>query len=235
MRICQKIGSGDPSGAYNNLFAIAPRRRNGRQGSRRMRGGKQNERLPFAPPENWYEPNQPIEVNRPYKIITQSPGRGYRHVVTPQEIRDRLRQLPKHLVTSLDIVQLSRMTRKKKSFPCYGMQWGAALYLYPLEDSRIEYFDRPPKPLQYNEARMYGGRWETDGCGSWILTWSESAIKDYYLNNILIHELGHLIDDRNTSYLDRERFAEWFAIEHGYRSSRAQRNQRSVRRRHHAR
>ncbi len=43
-----------------------------------------------------------------------------------------------------------------------------------------------------------------------------AAIKDFYLNNILIHELGHLLDERNTSYTDRERYAEWFAIKYGY-------------------
>ena len=38
------------------------------------------------------------------------------------------------------------MTRKKQSFPCYGMQWGATLYLYPLETSLEEWFDAPPRP-----------------------------------------------------------------------------------------
>lgn len=34
------------------------------------------------------------------------------------------------MLKSLQVVQLSRMTRKKKTYPCYGMQWGRALYLY---------------------------------------------------------------------------------------------------------
>ena len=64
---------------------------------------------------------------------------------------------------------------------------------------------------------MFGGRWIQDGGSHWRLVWSERAIKDFYLNNILIHELGHLLDDRNSGYVDRERFAEWFALEHGYK------------------
>lgn len=62
---------------------------------------------------------------------------------------------------------------------------------------------------------MYGGRWVQEG-RSWKLIWTEEAIKDFYLNNILIHELGHLLDDRNSRPVDRERFAEWFAIRYGY-------------------
>ena len=32
------------------------------------------------------------------------------------------------------IMLMSRMTRKKASFPCYGMQWGASLYIYPIDE-----------------------------------------------------------------------------------------------------
>jgi hypothetical protein len=100
------------------------------------------------------------------------------------------------------------------------MQWGNALYLYPVEESLVETFRRPPTPLQTTEARMYGGRWVPEGRSTWKLVWSEETVRDFYLNNILIHELGHLLDTRNTSYVDRERYAEWFAIEYGYKPSR---------------
>ena len=75
------------------------------------------------------------------------------------------------------VVQLSQMTRKKKSFPCYGMQWSAPLYLYPLEESLEEIFFTPPRPEVINEARMYGGRWDEPSTGVWRLTWSEAAIE----------------------------------------------------------
>ena len=200
-----------------------------------MRGAEKSECTQFAPPEDWYEPTESETVD--YEIIVQKPGPGYRHVVTPDEIRSRLAQLPSEVLKPLDVIQLSRMTRKKQSFPCYGMQWGPTLYLYPIEDSLVEYYSRPPLPAQMNEARMYGGRWQQHGT-DWKLVWTESTIKDFYLNNILIHELGHLLDDRNTSYTDRERYAEWFAIEHGFKKSKGRftksRDRRRVRRRHHA-
>ena len=67
------------------------------------------------------------------------------------------------------------------------------------------------------------------------LTWTEQAAQDFYLNNILIHELGHLVDDRNSSYIDRERYAEWFAIQYGYRPSggNSTRQRGRIIRRHH--
>lgn len=173
------------------------------------------------PPETWYEPIEGKAFG--YRVVVKPPGEGYRHVVTPQEVRDRLADFPEAWLRSLQVVQLSQMTRKKERFPCYGMQWGQALYLYPIEQSLVETFSRAPKPAQWNEARLYGGVWSDLGDGRWQLTWTEAAIKDFYLNNILIHELGHLCDHRNTTFTDRERYAEWFAIEYGYRASRGQR------------
>lgn len=181
--------------------------------SNRARGAQANERLPFVPPEDWHEPR---EDGRRYRIIVQPPGVGYRHVVTPDEVRQRLVQLPAEFTRTLEVVQFSRMTRKKQGFPCYGMQWGAAIYLYPIETDLVERYHQPPKPNQANEARMYGGRWVQESPQAWNLVWTEESIKNFYLNNILIHELGHLLDNRNSRQVDRERFAEWFAIRYGY-------------------
>lgn len=185
--------------------------------SKRARGGQANERLPFVPPEDWHEPR---DDGRDYRIIVQAPGEGYRHVLSPDDVRQRLATLPAEFIKPLEVVQFSRMTRKKQSFPCYGMQWGSSLYLYPIEESLVEYYTSPPKPSQVNEAKMFGGRWVHDAPNVWKLVWTEPAIRDFYLNNILIHELGHLLDHRNSRTVDRERYAEWFALEFGYKPTR---------------
>ena len=202
--------------------------------SARDRGGYQIHQGPFVPPEDWYEPTW--KCTDGYSMIEQTPGPGYRHAVTAREVRLRLEQLPTNLIRPLDVVQLSRMTRKKRRFPCYGMQWGQSVYLYPIEDDLIEYCDRPPHPTQIAEARMYGVRWQQDTGNRWKLVWQEDKLRDFYLNNVLIHELGHLLDQRNTSYTDRERFAEWFAIEYGYKTrsqtTRKRSAKRRIRRRH---
>ena len=200
--------------------------------ARRLQFGSRDQREPFSPPEDWHEPR---EDGSEFRIIVQPPGQGYRHVVTPEQIRHRLESVPQCFLEGLEFVQLSQMTRKKQSFPCYGMQWGATLYLYPLEESLEEIFFMPPRPDVLNEAKMYGGCWDRPETGVWRLIWSPAAIEDFYLNNILIHELGHLVDDRNTTYTDRERYAEWFAIEYGYRHSGGRQARRpAVKRRHHS-
>ena len=123
---------------------------------------------PGLPPEDWYEPSE-TPVDR-YRIVEQPAGEGYRHVLTAAEIQQRLALMPSGMLQALEVVQLSRMTRRKRTFPCYGMQWGNALYLYPLEESLVEHFDTPPRPNLVNETRMYGGRWSEPSPGCWLLT-----------------------------------------------------------------
>jgi hypothetical protein len=52
------------------------------------------------------------------------------------------------------------------------------------------------------------------------LIWTAETVRDFYLNNVLMHEIGHINDARNTSFRKRERYADWFAIEYGYRATR---------------
>ena len=220
-----------PQAQQRNAVAMAKSRRRGVQANKRVRGVQRNEKLPFIPPEDWHEPN---DDHNGYRIIVQQPGNGFRHILTPDDIRQRLGQFPDEVLASLEVVQMSRMTSKKQSFPCYCMQWGTSLYLYPIEDSLVELYHCPPTPNQVNEARMYGGRWSQDSASVWRLEWTEEAVRDFYLNNILIHELGHLVDARNTGYVDRERYAEWFALEYGYKRSRPVQSPKKIVRRHHA-
>ncbi len=207
----------NPARSRRNAVVRSVPARGGASAGRRARfTGDLGERV-YSPPENWHEP---VGDGSGYQIIVQQAGKGFSHVVTEADIRERLAELPEEMTAGLEVVQLSQMTRKKKRFPCYGMQWGSAIYLYPIETSRTEVFTEPPIPSQRIEAQMYGARWEEQPNGYWHLIWTEEAIRDFYLNNVLIHELGHLLDQRNTKFRDRERFAEWFATEHGYKPSR---------------
>ena len=99
-------------------------RRRGVAVNNRARSGERNERLPFIPPEDWYEPT---ETGKDYRVVVKRPGAGFRHILTPADIRSRLAKLPPAFVQNLEVVELSGMTRKKQSFPCYGMQWGSSL------------------------------------------------------------------------------------------------------------
>lgn len=169
----------------------------------------------FGAPEAWHEPQERDEI----QFVIQPSGNGYIHPVTVDEVRERLALLPEQLTSGVQVVQFSTMTKKRQLFPLYGMQWGPNVYLYPIEECLVETFLRPPRPEQLIEAKMFGGRWAQVG-KEWRLTWTMDAIRDFYLNNVLIHEVGHVNDIRNTNTAKREQYANWFATEYGYRASR---------------
>jgi hypothetical protein len=207
-----------------SLKTPAPARNNAARSSRkfvtlgkRARISSAALRGPYLPPEQWHEPSEQPAGH--FSVIVQPAGQGYRHVVTEDDVRRRLAQLPAWMLKPLEVVQFSQMTRKKRRSPCYGMQWGSTIYLYPIEESLVESFGQPPKPAQRIEAAMYGAEWKVER-SQWQLVWTAQSIRDFYLNNVLIHELGHILDSRNTSHRDRERYAEWFALEMGYKASR---------------
>mgnify|MGYP000022194987 CR=1 FL=1 len=89
---------------------------------KRARGLERNQRLPFAPPENWHEPR---EDGQDYRIIVQDPGIGYRHVVTTEEVRERLsRHALASAVPPSDLDGLRRRTRAMMG-RCQGFYCGA--------------------------------------------------------------------------------------------------------------
>ena len=184
----------------------------------RQRGSRDLADSAFAAPETWHDD----KPSGPFPVIVQPAGTGYWHPATPQMIRDRIAQLPKRFADAINVVQLSSMTHKRRLFPCYGMQWGENVYLYPMEASLVETYVRPPTPQQQVEAKMFGAVWSQHD-DEWRLTWTEQGVQDFYLNNVLIHEVGHVLDTRNTNTEARERYAIWFATEYGYRASRGKR------------
>ena len=185
----------------------------------RQRGSDTSQRSNhFYAQDQWYEPTDSDVI----QLYRRDPGAGYFHPVTLEEVADRIEQLPAKYRQNIEVIELARMTRKRSLFPCYGLQWGSNVYLYPIEESLVETYTRPPRPEQMIEAKMYGGVWIQDG-KLWTLSWTEHALRDFYLNNVLIHEIGHVNDTRNRNQNARERYADWFAIEYGYRASRGRR------------
>ena len=80
---------------HSNAMVRATNLHRGMRSSKRARGVPRNEQLPFVPPENWHEPE---ENGCNYRVIVQSPGAGHRHILTPDDVRQRLSELPAQFV-----------------------------------------------------------------------------------------------------------------------------------------
>lgn len=179
----------------------------------------------YSVPEKWYEPTGNTDPNG-YTIYEFPAGEGYMHPASIDDVEGRLLQLPEHVRSYVEVIELSRQTRKKVRENLYGQQWGTAVYLYPVDDSLIEVFDTKDAALEH-DTKKFGGKWHPDN-NKWILEWTESTIRDYYLENVLLHEVGHIVDSHNSRYRDRESFANAFAQKHRKKRARS----KKIRKRH---
>jgi len=188
--------------------------------------------MAFTVPEKWYEP---VQDHDDIKIIQHPPGSGYIHPASTVEVRCFLADLlPEIIPPELQIIQLSSITRKRDREPLYGMQWGCAVYLYPQGENLIEEYTVAPKPEHKQVTEKYGGHWHNRQNGKWTLIWKKiEQLRDFYLHNVLMHEIGHAHDNRNTTPRKREQFANAFAIEHGDRPYTQDKKKGRVHKRHH--
>jgi len=190
----------------------------------------------YSPPETWFEPREVRDT--PPRVITEAPGKGYVHAVTAAEITIFLSRLPPAVLESIfaavDVIKLSGRTRKNSAQNIYGLQWGSAVYMYPFPESLTEIYVRPPRVETRIETERYGGRWSPLPGGFFELRWTPKSLRDYYLCEILMHEIGHGLDTKNVSFNARERFANAFATEYGYLPWKEAHQARRISKRHHS-
>lgn len=168
----------------------------------------------------WFPPREECAKSvRSYpQCHVEDPGSGFRHPVTMCEVLERMMQLPREITGRIEerLDHLSMPHLRSPSLPAYGMQWGSSVYLLPIETDRIEQFPALPPVTYRQELAKYGAQWiwnENDKL--WECRWTEEALRIFYLENVLIHEIGHLLDTRNNSTRDREAFANAFAAQYG--------------------
>ncbi len=76
---------------------------------------------------------------------------------------------------------------------------------------------RLPKPNIQREYERIGANYYFKN-GYWTRSFDEMSLKRFYTRDVLIHELGHHVDRKNNKdYNAKERFAEWFVEEYGFR------------------
>lgn len=161
------------------------------------------------------------DVDIPVFII-DNPSRDFFFPVTVEDIKDQLARLPDFQVRWLSYIWLRKQSQKdyesEDSFQgCYI--WGRdvqliTLYSFP-NDLRMNFGKKKPKQSTLNWYKAYCTRLFEEQ-GRWYLQWTKDEIKDYYLNGLLLHEIGHHVDTiykyRKASKAKAEKWAGGYAI-----------------------
>jgi len=162
-------------------------------------------------------PDEPLfekeNGNDVIKIIVEEAGKGYFHPITPDEIASKLSELPHEFLKGLKAIRLCAITRKKKIFYRFGMYLSDNIYVYPFSESlKLPISDTKPKPSITIEFEKFGGRWIFEN-NFWYLQFDKESLRNFYLNNVLIHEITHHYD-RASNEKNRENFADNFVIQY---------------------
>ncbi len=167
--------------------------------------------------ENKFDiPDEPLyekkDDNKCIRIFVDEPGENYFHPVTPFEIAEKLQEIPSEFLRDLKAIRLCSISRKKKIFYRFGMYVGDNVCLYPFSDTlKLSISKKKLKPSITIEFEKFGGKWIFEN-GYWYLQFDRESVKNFYLNNVLIHEIAHHYD-RESKEKDREYFADNFVIQ----------------------
>jgi hypothetical protein len=140
------------------------------------------------------------------------------------DIEKTLRTVPVKFLRGLDRILLLGGTKKQNQVAWgklfrYGFynscQW-IALTAYPKKMMQMIY-DGPIRPHHQHEFQKTFTKTYQEG-DDWIVQFDEESLKMFYLQDTLIHEIGHHVDWRRRNHWNdvTEEFAEWFAQAYGF-------------------
>ncbi len=147
--------------------------------------------------------------------------------VCEAEIAETLARLPDRFKVGLKAVILlggsSKQGKVRSSFLYGRYAFNGVIYLHAFPKWRLKRsYKRAPRPHILDEYKR-AGAYITSRNGTCIIEFTESSLKQFYLRDVLMHEIGHHVDNPNVgskSLKKEEGFAEWFATEYGFRLSR---------------
>ena len=150
---------------------------------------------------------------------------------TVDDLEAALRDVPIRFLTGLNHIFLLGGTKKQeqtfRSSYYYGFHirqgWyfssgSISLCAFPRKYLRDEWSYVPPPHVQ-QDFRRVGAKTYTEG-NKWVCEFDEAVLRDFFLRDVLIHEIGHHVDAMRRGPKENltEDFAEWFAGTYGFRN-----------------
>ncbi len=151
---------------------------------------------------------------------------GFVQLLTIPNIQKYMSYLPPSFQTDLRGIFLCPGAKKQLNYSstvygCYD-NLSRSIFLFPFPERLCFYYKAKPKPSECREYERHGAHWKQEN-GYWKLDFTMESLRSFYLRDVLVHELGHHVD--NISSLtgensnQKERFAEWFAMAFGINKS----------------
>lgn len=129
-----------------------------------------------------------------------NPSRDFYFPVSVDEVKDILDRLPKEHTDRLTHIWFQKIKKSEylngKTFQGAFIS-GSGVFLIILNpfptDNKMRFGKKKPLKKTLNYYKNFTSDFHEDEYG-WYLKWTEEKIKQYYLEDLLLHEIGHSID-----------------------------------------
>jgi len=162
------------------------------------------------------DPQDPLPI-----FLVENPSRSMYFPVTVPEINKALLTFPEEQVAGITHVWLRRAKPSDfelREIPFAEYICGSGVHLivlYPWPRNMLLKFAKKPTAARLRQFE----RWQPEliqSRGIWYLKWQPDAVKDFYINDLIPHEIGHHIDFQRRHWSKanskkREEFAIQFA------------------------
>lgn len=133
-------------------------------------------------------------------FIVDNPSRDFYFPVTMDEVKETLKRLPDEHTAHLTHIWFQKIKKAdytagetfQASFICGSGVYLIVLHPFPL-DNKMRLGKLKPTKRILNFYKDYTTVLKEDRDG-WYLLWTRQKIKQYYLESLLLHEIGHSID-----------------------------------------
>ncbi|MBQ4809743.1 hypothetical protein J8M20_00260 [Pseudoalteromonas luteoviolacea] len=157
-------------------------------------------------------------------LIQDNPSKNFFFPISVYEAQVALTELPNndaYGITHLWLRRLSNSEYKSGSRPLAEFICGSGvrvIILYPFPKSlKMELSTKKPAAKKVREIHRFCNQLQKDKDG-WFIQWDLNALRKYYINSLLYHEVGHHVDwySRHWSRANNkqvEEFANQYAIQ----------------------
>ena len=176
----------------------------------RVSDGKASEKLSrFFAPNTW---EQLLLETDELKIIKENPSKNYFHPCSPTQIRSVLNDLPKNITEDIGVIVLRRVPKLDERLSIDARVWYQCIILNAFPRNLKMIWPHKPSQGAFKHMNIWCDRWSEED-GAWVLRWTHSKVRNYYLYHVLLHEIGHINDWVHNQRKKCEDFAENFAFE----------------------
>jgi hypothetical protein len=132
---------------------------------------------------------------------------------TVTDVAEVLSSIPREFVTGLGGVYLMGGTARQARTHAvtYGMYWRDQIFLFPVSARKLETgWTGSSNPAELQRYRAAGASLKTTRRET-LVTFDQQSLRSFYLDDVLLHEVGHHTDRVHRSQREKEGFAHWFA------------------------